>query len=143
MKKTKTSTIGFVFGTAFLGLLAGCVGYVDEPRAGGYTPETSVYVETGVAAQDDYVYYPDYQVYYSGHRRQFVYLDGHKWVSRSAPPRVSADALFGSQAVRVDFHDAPGNHHAQIVKQYPKHWAPPQVNRGNREGNRDGDNGRD
>lgn len=143
MKETKTTTIGFVFGTAFLGLLAGCVGYVDGPRAGGYTPETSLYVERGVAAQDDYVYYPGYQVYYSGSRHQYVYQDGRSWVSRPTPPRVSADKLLASPSVKVDFHDAPANHHAEMVKLYPKHWAPPPVNRGNHEDNRNGDNGRD
>ena len=142
MNKTKNSNIGFIFGTAFLSLLAGCVGYVGE-RGGGYTPETSVYVERGVAVQDDYVYYPAYQVYYSGYRRQYVYQDGRSWVSRSEPPHISADVLFGSQAVKVDFHDAPANHHAQIAKQYPKHWAPPQANRDNHEDNRNGNKGRD
>ena len=124
MNQIKNSTIRFVFGTAFLGLLTGCVGYVDEPRAGGYTPETSVYVENGVAMQDDYVYYPGYQVYYSSYRHQYVYQDGRSWVSRSVPPRVSADKLFASPSVKVDFHDSPANHHAEIVKQYPKQWAP-------------------
>jgi len=142
MKKTKNSTIGFVFGTAFLSLLTGCVGYVDGPRAGVYAAPPSVYVETGVAAQDDYVYYPGYQVYYSSYRRQYVYQDGRSWVSRSAPPRVSADRLFASPSVKVDFHDSPANHHAEIVRQYPKHWAPPESNRGNHEDHRNNDQGR-
>lgn len=143
MKKTKTTTIGFVFGLALLGLLTGCVGYVDGPRAGVYAPPSSVYVETGVAGQDDYVYYPGYQVYYSSYRHQYVYQDGRSWVSRPAPPHVSANVLFASPSVRVDFHDSPANHHAEIVRQYPKHWAPPEVNRGNHEDNRNGDKGRD
>ena len=88
MKKTKTSKIGFVAGTALLGLLAGCVAHVDGPRGEVDAPPSSVYVETGVAAQDDYVYYPAYQVYYSGARHQYVYQDGSSWVSRSAPPRA-------------------------------------------------------
>ena len=102
-----------------------------------------MYVETGVAAQDDYVYYPGYQVYYSSYRHQYVYQDGRSWVSRSAPPHVSADKLFASPSVKVDFHDAPANHHAEIVKQYPKHWAPPESNRDSHEDNRNGDKGRD
>jgi hypothetical protein len=142
MKKTKNSTIGFVFGTALLGLSAGCVGYVGEPGAGVYAPPQSVYVESGVAAQDDYVYYPAYQVYYSGYRHQYVYLDGHSWVSRSAPPRVSADVVFASPSVKVDFHDSPANHNAEIVKQYPKHWTPSQENRDNNEDIQNGDKAR-
>ena len=138
MKKTKTTTIGFIFGLALLGLLTGCVGYVDGPRAGVYAPPPSVYVEAGVAAQDDYIYYPAYQVYYSTYRRQYVYLHGRTWVSRPTPPRVSVNVLFASPSVRVDFHDSPANHHAEVVRQYPKHWSP-DPKRGDRDDHRDND----
>lgn len=113
--------MGLVFGMALAGLLAGCVSYGDGSRAGVYAPPQSVYVESGVAAQDDYIYYPDYQVYYSGYRHQYVYLDGRSWVSRPAPPHVSANVLFASRSVKVDFHDSPANHHAEMVRQFPKH----------------------
>lgn len=106
---------------ALPGLWWGCAGSVDGPRAGVYAPPQSVYVESGVAAQDDYVYFPDYQVYYSGYRHQYVYLDGRSWVSRPAPPHVSANVLFASPSVKVDFHDSPANHRAEMVRQFPKH----------------------
>lgn len=138
MKKPQSSKIGFVFGVTLLGLLTGCVGYVDGPRARVYAPPPSVYVETGVAAQDDYVYYPDYQVYYSSYRHQYVYRDGRSWVSRPAPPRVRVNVLLASPSVRLDFHDSPANHHAQIVRQYPKHWTPPGASYGNREDRQNG-----
>ena len=125
MKEIKTLKIGLAAGTALLGLLTGCVGYVNEPHGEVYAQPQSVYVETGVAAQDDYVYYPAYQVYYSSYRHQYVYQDGRSWVSRSAPPHVAANVMFASPSVNVGFHDSPANHHAQIVKQYPKQWAPP------------------
>lgn len=141
MKKTKTTTFGSVFGLALLGLLTGCVGYVDGPREGAYTPP-SVYMEAGVAGQDDYIYYPAYQVYYSTYRRQYVYLHGRTWVSRPTPPRVSVNVLFASPSVRVDFHDSPANHHAEIARQYPKHWAPPESNRVYHEDRRHDDKGR-
>lgn len=131
MNTSKNQIIGFVFGAALLSLSTGCVGYVEGPRAGVYAPAPGVYVEGPVAVEDDYVYYPGYQVYYSSNRHQYVYRDGRSWVSRPAPPRVSADVLFASPSVRVDFHDSPANHHAQVVKQYPKHWAPAESNRGN------------
>jgi hypothetical protein len=128
--------IGFVSGVAiFLGALVGCIGYVDGPRPEGvYVPPPAVRVEAGVVVQDDYVYYPGYQVYYSSNRRQYVYLEGRSWVSRPAPPRVSADVLFASPSVRLDFHDSPANHHATVVRQYPKNWAPPGANQGRKEG---------
>ena len=88
--------------------------------------------------QDDYVYYPGYQVYYSGNTRQYVYLEGSAWVTRPAPPRVSADVLFASPSVRLDFHDAPAVHHETVVQTYPKNWAPPGWNHGNKGGNKKG-----
>jgi hypothetical protein len=48
--------------------------------------------------------------------------------------------LFASPSVRLDFHDAPSFHHATVVQQYPKHWAPPGSNHGNKDGNDEGRN---
>ena len=119
---------------ALLGALTGCVGYVDGPRpARVYVEPPSVYVESGVVVQDDYVYYPGYQIYYSSNRRQYIYREGRSWVSRPAPPRVSVGVLFASPSVRLDFHDSPSLHHAAVVRQYPKRWAPPGSNQ-NRKG---------
>jgi hypothetical protein len=138
MNKTKRSKIGFVLCAALLGALTGCVGYVDEPRHGRvYVEPPSVYVESGVVVQDDYVYYPGYQVYYSSNRRQYIYREGRSWVSRPAPPRVSVGVLFASPSVRLDFHDSPANHHATVVRQYPKHWAPPGGSPNRGQGNKD------
>ncbi|HEX7577112.1 MAG TPA: hypothetical protein VF430_03645, partial [Verrucomicrobiae bacterium] len=95
------------------------------------------------------VYYPDYEVYYSSSRHQYAYLEGGAWVSRPAPRGVSVNVLLRSPSVRMDFHDSPANHHAAVVKQYPKNWAPPGSNQGrnnNQKGNqrddRGGNNGR-
>ena len=139
MKIAEYSKIGFIFGAAALSLLAGCVGYVDGPRGEAYVPAPSVYVEEGVAVQDDYVYYPAYQVYYSGNRHQYIYRDGRSWVSRPAPPRVAVNVLLSSPSVNVGFHDSPANHHAEIARQYPKHWVAPEGNRGNRDDHRSND----
>jgi hypothetical protein len=138
MNRTKCSRIGFVFGAALLGALTGCVTH-DAPRhARGYGRPPPGYVNAGVVVQDDYVYYPGYQVYYSSNRRQYIYRDGRSWVTRAAPPRVSVDILLASPSVRLDFHDSPSIHHASVVRQYPKHWAPPgheKEKRGNGRGN--------
>jgi hypothetical protein len=120
----KTDKVGFVLCAALLGTLTGCVGYVDGPRAG-------IYAEPSVAVvQDDYVYYPGYEVYYSSSRHQYAYREGNAWVSRSAPRGVSANVLMASPSVRMDFHDSPAQHHAAVVKQYPKNWSPPGSNQG-------------
>jgi len=78
-----------------------------------------------VVQQDDYVYYPAYEVYYSSSRRDYHYRDGNAWVTRAAPPRVSADVLFASPSVRMDFRDAPEHHHETVIRTYPKNWSPP------------------
>jgi hypothetical protein len=137
MKITKISTIAFGFGTALLGALTGCIGYVDSPRHEGvYVPPPSVQVEAGVVVQEDYVYYPSHQVYYSGHSRQYVYQEGSAWVSRPAPPRVAVDVLLAAPSVRMDFHDAPAIHHSAVVQTYPRTWTPPGWNHGNKGGNK-------
>jgi len=139
MKIVQYSKLGFVFSVALLGTLTGCVGYVDGPRAEVYAPEPSVYIERGVAVQDDYVYYPAYQVYYSSNRHQYVYRNGRDWVSRPAPPHVSVNVLFASPSVNVGFHDSPAHHHEEIVRQYPKRWSPPPGNRDNHDDHRGND----
>ena len=131
-----TNKVGLVLCGVLLGTLTGCVGYVDGPRAGVYVAPPVVVV------QDDYIYYPGYQVYYSGSRHEYAYREGRTWVSRPAPRGVSVDVLFASPSVRMDFHDSPANHHAAVVKQYPKNWAPPGSNQGRNNDDRK-DNPRD
>jgi hypothetical protein len=94
------------------------VGYIQAPSAGIYA-EPNVFL-----AQDDYVYYPDYECYYSVSRRQYAYREGNAWVSRPAPRGVSLDVVSASPSVRMNFHDSPARHHAVVVKQYPKNWKP-------------------
>jgi hypothetical protein len=135
MNKTTSSNAGLALSAVLLGALSGCVGYVDGPRHGGvYVAPPPVQVETAIIVQDDYVYYPGYQVYYSRNQRQYIYREGPSWVSRPAPPHVSVDVLFASPSVRLDFHDSPARHHATVVRQYPQHWAPPGSSRGNKKG---------
>jgi hypothetical protein len=134
--KTKHSKLGFVISAVVLVALSGSVGCVYETHHAGYAEPPPVY-----AVQEDYVYYPAYQVYYSNSRHQYRYQEGHSWVWRSTPPRVSANVLYSSPSVRLDFHDAPERHHKTIVKNYPRNWAPPNHgNQGGHEGNRRGEN---
>ncbi len=143
MNKTNKSKIGLVSCVALLGVLTGCI-VEDGPHhhraVGVYVAPPTVYVappvvqvEPAVVVEDSYVYYPGYQVYYNSYRHQYSYREGRDWVVRPAPPRVSAEVLFASPSVRLDFHDSPANHHTTIAKQYPKHWAPPGPGRGHDE----------
>jgi|WetSurMetagenome_2_1015567.scaffolds.fasta_scaffold1080685_1 hypothetical protein len=146
MNETKSLSgvkIGFALCTVLLGALTSCTSHDDGQRhRRAYAEPPSVYVESGVVVQPDYVYYPGYQVYYSSNTRQYVYQDGRSWVSRPAPPRVPVDVLLASPSVRLAFHDSPAIHHAAIVQQYPKHWAPPSAGPNHGEGKQDDGNDR-
>jgi len=73
MKQINRSKISLVFGAVLLGLLTGCI--VAPPQRVVYSAPPPVYVET-VMVHGGYVYYPGYQVYYSSHSRQYVFLEG-------------------------------------------------------------------
>lgn len=94
--------------------LTSCVSR-SEPRY-GYSRSPQIVV------QDAYVYYPAYEVYYNDARHQYVYRDGNIWVTRSDPPRAWAGQLRQAPSVRLDFHDAPDHHHAEVVRTYPRNW---------------------
>jgi hypothetical protein len=144
-RRLTAGRIGSVLCATILGALTGCVAHVDRPpQPRAYAPPPPVYVERTVVVQENYMYYPGYQVYYSGNTRQYVYLEGRSWVSRPAPPRVSVGVLSSSPSVRLDFHDSPAIHHAAVVRQYPKHWAPAGSGHGNQKGHdEDNQRGRD
>ena len=146
MKTTKLKIIGVTLSVGLLAAVTGCVGHVDHPhhgRAYYSEPPPPDYVEARVVVQDDYVYYPSYQVYYSSTRRHYIYLDGRSWVTRPSPPRVSVDVLFASPSVSLDFHDAPSIHHSKVVQKYPKHWSPPGHQKQNQGNGKDkGNNGK-
>ena len=114
--------VGLASCVALLVTLSGCVGYVNGPRAGVYVEPPMVAV--GFAAQDDYVYYPTYECYYSVSRHQYAYHEGNAWVSRPAPRGVAVNLLLASPSVRMNFHDSPARHHAAVARQYPKNWKP-------------------
>ena len=118
MKKLLNRGLGMMLGASLLGALTGCIGYVDGPGPGRYYG----------SVQEDYVYYPGYQVYYGSRSHQYVYPEGRSWVSRPAPRHVSPEVLLAAPSVRLDFRDHPSSHHAAVVQQYPKTWAPPGLN---------------
>jgi hypothetical protein len=129
-----------VLGAVLMVTMTGCVGYVEQPRpAGAYMPPPPV--DVVVAVQDDYVYYPGYDVYYNSYRREYAYPEGGRWVSRPTPRGVSVEALRGSPSVRMDFHDSPANHHAEVVQKYPKNWSPSGAKQGRKGNERDDQRG--
>ena len=132
MEKKMSSKAGqfeYMLGAALPVSVTGCVGYVDRPR------ERNVYVEPArvFIEQDDYVYYPGYQMYYGSRSHHYYYQEGSSWVSRPAPRGVSASVLFAAPSVTLDFHDGPAMHHPQVIRTYPKNWKPSAENPGHRE----------
>lgn len=121
---------GLAVGSALL--LTALAAYGDEASVVVHiTPPVIpvVQVQTGVVVQDDYVYYPQYEVYYSSSRHQYGYQEGNAWVWRPAPPNVGINVLLGSPSVQMDFHDSPERHHEAIAHSYPRNWAPPAKDR--------------
>jgi hypothetical protein len=109
--------------------------YAEPPPAIYVAPATVYVMPPGAYAaqpvvQDDYIYYPNYQVYYSSSRHQYAYREGSAWVSRPAPPGVTVSVLRASPSVKMDFHDSPENHHAAVVQKYPKNWSAAGSNEG-------------
>ena len=120
----KSENVTLLSCVSLLMTMTGCIGYVDRPRDhNAYVAPPAV--ETVVVVPDDYVYYPDYEIYYSNRRRQYAYRDGGAWVSRPEPRGVSVNVLIASPSVRMEFHDSPARHHAAIVRQYPRNGVPP------------------
>jgi hypothetical protein len=119
----KTDQAGCALGAVLLLTLTGCVGYVEGPRAGVYV-EPAVQVDAGFVGQDDYVYYPGYQMYYGSRSHRWYDREGSSWVAHAAPRGASVDVLHASPSVRMDFHDSPANHHPEVVQKYPKNWKP-------------------
>lgn len=142
MKNLKyLAAAGPAVAVSVLGLtLAGCIGYVEPSgRADVLVRSPVVAVDADMGVPDDYVYYPGYQVYYSGNRHQYIYRDGRSWVSRGSPPRVSTEVFHAAPSVRLDIHESPWAHHATVIRQYPRGWTPPRGRngeRGNEGGNR-------
>ena len=126
----------FILCTAFVGMLTGVVGCSDK-RSQETIDVQPPSVQSTVVVQDDYVYYPDYEVYYSRTRHEYVYPEGGAWVSRPAPPGVSINVLMASPSVAVDFHDSPASHHAEMVKKYPRNWKQPDPDRGQKDDRKD------
>ncbi len=127
----KVASFGFMVAAALLVIVGGCVGYVERPSGG------NVYVEPVFVEVDDYVYYPHYQMYYGSRSHHYYYQEGRSWVSHPAPRGVSVDVLLSTPSVRVDFHDRPAPHHAQVIQTYPKHWSPPGADHGRKEGQKE------
>ena len=94
-----------------------------------------------VIVEDDYVYYPEYGIYYGSRSHQYFYQERGAWVSRPEPVGFSANVVLGSPSVRMSFHDSPAAHHAEIERAYPRGGRGRGENRGDRGDRGNGDRG--
>ena len=112
-------------GVVLLALLAGRVENACG-QSGEITVTNPVAWAPGVVPYD-YIYYPNYGVYYNHQQRLYQYMKGNAWVAQTTPEVVSVNVLQASPWVNMDFHDAPARHHAAILKKYPRDWKPAAV----------------
>ncbi len=108
-----------MLGAALAALLAGCI----------VEPARPVYVAPAAAgtvvAADDYIYYPDYEVYYNQTTGVYWYMQGGVWMTGPVVPGIAMGVLVAAPSIRMDFHDSPANHHAMVIGRYPRGWRPP------------------
>ncbi len=110
-----------VLWVALIGTLAGCI---VEPVGGRAYVAAPVVVEEPVGVEGGLIYYPDYEVYYDPVAAIFWFPRGGVWVTGPRPIGISVDVLLASPHVRMDFRDSPANHHAEIIRRYPRGWRP-------------------
>lgn len=115
-----------------LAALTGCQSDNSNRRSGDYDGPSSRGQGVVVIYEDDYDYYPAYETYYSRSRREYVYRDGGRWVRRSEPSGISLNVLLSAPSVRMDFRDAPEQHHRAVVQSYPRNWRPVSEGRNDR-----------
>jgi hypothetical protein len=126
-----------VAGLFLIALFAGCAsdtGYYRDRPIGYDDGRTVVY-------EDDYDYYPGYEVYYARNRGEYVYRDGNRWVRSRTYPRANSQVLFSSPSVRVEFRDSPERHHDYVVRRYPRDWRRDRDGDGRRDWRDDNRNG--
>jgi len=108
-------------GVVLLVPLTGCIG--DMPHRGAWDAAPKpVRVRTASITTDEYVYYPRYAIYFNRTQHRYIRLESDGWSTRSEPAGVKMEVLLDSPSVPLAFHDAPGQHHDQVVRDYPKNW---------------------
>ena len=125
------------YSLALLIILSGVAGCVDESRGGRAYVAPSIQITPNIVGQDDYVYYPRYQMYYGSRTHQYYYQEGSSWAARPEPRGLSAGVVTSSPSVRVEFHDHPAAHHAEVSRTYPKSWKGPGGDQGRKEDQRE------
>ena len=112
----------FVLGATLLATWTASVGFAGEQIIPVNNPP--IMVAPVVVTPDNYLFYPNYGVYYNTSRNQYNFLKDNAWVSQPNPYGVSIKTLQASPSVKMDFHDSPSKHHKAMIAKYPHNWAP-------------------
>jgi len=119
MPKHSFLPAGVIAGTCLLTALTGCTTAGSGPSS--HLPARPA-VSASLMIDDDYDYYPRYEIYYSRSRHEYVYRDANAWVRRSDLRGITLAMLDSGPMVRMDFHDSPEFHHGSIVQSFPRNW---------------------
>lgn len=134
MTKNPLLPAGLLAGTVLLTALAGCM-TAGSGRSARYPTRPAV--QATLMVEDDYDYYPRYEIYYSRRRNEYVYRDANAWVRRSDLQGITLAMLESGPVVRMDFHDSPEFHHGSIVQSFPRNWEQPGHQRDGKNHHRD------
>ena len=96
-------------------------GCADSPRMVSLATQPNVaQLQTARGIAPEYVYYPDYELYYSRNYQQYVFRYNHAWMHQMLPPAGVVDQLPAARSVPTNFRDDPVRHHAEISRLYPR-----------------------
>ncbi|MDB6115368.1 MAG: hypothetical protein JWQ83_627 [Lacunisphaera sp.] len=102
-------------------------GCADSPRVVMLaTHPTVAQLQAARGVEPGYVYYPDYELYYSRNYEQYVFRYNHAWMHQTRPPEAIAGDLAAARSVPMNFRDDPVRHHAEISRLYPRSHPRPQ-----------------
>lgn len=68
-------------------------------------------------AGSEYLYYPQYDVYFNQNTNEFISVENGRWVSRDAPRHVSTAQVLRSRAVTMERYDSPAHHRSMMARQ--------------------------
>lgn len=115
---------GLILGAALMITMTGCATQGD--RVVGWQARTKSFPHLleryAFLDQDSYTYFPKYEAYYCHRQHAFAYWSQGAWMLRPTFPGVPQEVFLNSPSVEMVFHDAPDNHHADVLVNYPRTW---------------------
>lgn len=67
-------------------------------------------------ARQDYVYYPDHNVYYNRGADNFRTYEGNRWVTQTTPRNVTREAVLSTESVSIEKYGTPERHYTEYVQ---------------------------